>query len=446
MYPLAQSRGNIDRHALTPMRRGSVAVWMALSLVPTLTLIALGLDESQGTIAKIQLQRIADIASMAGGLRGANTATGVPSLCSSAQYAKSCAETNAAADTAEVNGVAGTKTRVWSDTTLTLTDNMITAKIVPGVDKASDVAVQVTVSRSLPSIFAYPVDGGATYTVSATAISEVVAGTTTTGPQPCFGSLSGNFTSTSANTQLHSACSIRSNAAVILPSSGNTTSAGIYAATTITGDTQNNTTYPNYGQIPDPYANNTAVASAFSDLTTQTTRTFTGGGNGATISPGTYSSINITGMNGTTMSPGLYVVTGNFSVTGANANVTGTGVTIVVGGAVNISGTGGSNFNVSAPGTSPTNGAISGVLIADSGTSGGTIGSSNAAAISGVVYFPNSGFTINGTTNGGSCLEVLAASININANTVSVSGDNCSSSLGATAFGSVATSTATLVE
>jgi hypothetical protein len=188
------------------------------------------------------------------------------------------------------------------------------------------------------------------------------------------------------------------------------------------------------------------VASAFSDLTTQTTKTFTGGGNGATISPGTYSSINITGMNSTKMSPGLYVVTGNFSVTGSNANVTGTGVTIVVGGTVNISGTGGSNFDVSAPGTSPTGGAISGVLIADNGTSGGTIGSSNSATISGVVYFPNSNFTINGTTNGGNCLELLAGSININATTVSINGNNCSSSLGATAFGSIAVSTASLVE
>jgi hypothetical protein len=305
--------------------------------------------------------------------------------------------------------------------------------------------VEVTVSRSLPSIFAYPVDGGETYTVSATAISEVVASTVTTGPQPCFGALSGNFTSTSSNTQMHGACSIRSNAAVIL-GSGNTTSAGIYAATTITGNTTNNTTYANAGQIPDPYASNTAVASAFSDLTTQTTKTFTGGGNGATISPGTYSSINITGMNSTKMSPGLYVVTGNFSVTGSNANVTGTGVTIVVGGTVNISGTGGSNFDVSAPGTSPTGGAISGVLIADNGTSGGTIGSSNSATISGVVYFPNSNFTINGTTNGGNCLELLAGSININATTVSINGNNCSSSLGATAFGSIAVSTASLVE
>jgi hypothetical protein len=413
---------------------------MALSLVPTLTLIALALDESNGSVAKTELQRVADIASIAGGLRAANSVTGVPSLCSSAKYASSCAETNAAADSAEVNAVTGAATRVWSDTTLTLTDNMITAAIVPGVKKASDVAVKVTVSRSLPSIFAYPVDGGATYKVSATAISEVVAGTTTTGPQPCLVSLTGNITFTSGNLDLNGGCSLRSDAAVSLNGTINATA--IYAASTISGNANNVPEYPNDGQIPDVYATNTAVQAAFSDLTTQTSRTFTGGGNGATISPGTYASISITGMNTTTMSPGLYVVTGNFSASGSNVNVSGTGVTIVVGGHVNISGT---NFQVSAPGKSATNGAIPGVLLADNGTSGGTIGGSNAFTYSGIVYFPNSNLTFTGTTNAsGNCLEVIAGSITVNGNENFV-GSGCSS-LGATTFGSVGTATASLVE
>jgi hypothetical protein len=415
-------------------RRGAVAVWVALTLTPTLMLIALGLDEAQGSFTKIELQRVADISSYAGGLRAASTATGVPASCAAAKYALSCAQTNAAADLAETNAVTGTSSRSWSDATLTLSDNMVQAAVVPGIRSAKDVAVTVTVSRSLPSILAYPVDGEANYTVSATATSEVVPSTTTTGPQPCLASLSGNVTFSGGNLDLNGGCSLRSNAAVSLIGTLNATA--IYAATTISGYANHVTEYTNAGQIGDPYASNSAIQAAFNQLTTQTSKSFSGGGNGATISPGIYSSINISGSNGTTMSPGLYIVTGNFSVTGSNANVSGSGVTIVVGGTVNIAGSGGSNFNVSAPGTSASNGAIPGILLADNGTSGGTIGSSNAAAISGAIYFPNSTFTLNGTTNAqNSCLEVIAGSITVNGNE-SFAGSNCSS-LGAASFGSM---------
>ncbi len=409
-------------------------------------LIALGLDESQGVIAKIQLQRIADIASMAGGLRGASTATGVPSLCASVSHALYCADTSAAADSAEVNGVQGATTRSWNDATFTLTDNMVTAAIISGVKTASDPAIKVTVSRSLPSIFAYPVDGQANYIVSATAASEIFTSpsTATTGTQPCMTSLTGNVTFSSGVLDLNGGCSLRSNAAVTL--NGTINALSIYAATTISGYANNVPEHPNAGQIPDPYATNTAIQTAFSDLTTQPTKTYIGAN---TISPGTYPSIAITCSNcNTTMSPGLYVVEGNFSITGANSNVSGSGVTIVVGGTVNIAGTQGSNLNVSAPGTSATNGAIPGVLLAGNGTSGVTIGGSNAFTYSGVLYFPNSNMTFTGTTNASnSCLEVLAGSITVNGNENFVS-SNCSN-LGATSFGSVpvpGASTASLVE
>ncbi|MBW4022438.1 MAG: hypothetical protein HIU92_04735 [Proteobacteria bacterium] len=419
-----------------------MTVWVALSLIPTLMLLAVALDEGEGSLSKIELQRTADIAAIAGGLRAASSASGVPPSCASMTHALACAQTNAAADAAEVNVPAGAGTRSWTDSAETLSDNLIQAAIVPGVQKASDTAVKVSVSRPLPAILGFAVDGGSSFLVKATATAEVVPGGTS-GTQPCMTALDGSGSGVTTNLDISisgnanltmNGCSLRSDGRIALSGNVNLVAAGIYAGSTISSSGNANMTgtqYPDSGQISDPYASDTQLQNAFSKLTTQTTNSFSGGGS---PSPGTYSTMNIT--SNTTLAPGLYVVTGNFSV-GANSAVNGSGVTIIAGGSVSISGN--ANFNVTAPGTSAAGGAIPGVLLADNGTSGGSISGNASSAVSGVIYFPNSTLTFsgNGATNGQSnCLEVIAGSVSISGNTNM--GGNCSQ-LGALSFGSVQT-------
>ncbi len=406
-------------------------------------LLALAFDEGQASLAQMQLQSVADTAAVAGGLRAASSLTGAPSSCSGAAHAQACAAANAAADLAEINTAAKLSSRTWTDATETLTDNMIEAAIVPGIRKASDPAVSVTVSRSIPAIFGFAFGGGSSYTVASSATAEVIPGGTT-GTQPCMLALDGDGTGVTTDPDIEisgnanltmNGCSLRSDGAVSLSGNLDLVASGIYAGSTISASGNANITgteYPDSGQVSDPYASDTQLQDAFSQLTTQTTSSFSGGGSAA---PGTYSSMSITA--NTTLSPGLYVVTGDFSVSG-NAAVNGSGVTIIVGGSVNVSGN--TNFNVTAPGTNATGGAIPGVLLASNGTAGGSLSGNDSSAISGVIYFPNAPLTFsgNGALNGqADCLEVIAGSIAISGN--SNMGGNCAA-MGALPFGSTTTS------
>ena len=135
-----------------------------------------------------------------------------------------------------------------------------------------------------------------------------------------------------------------------------TAASGIYAAGTVTtsgnGTTNSSPLFPNAGQIPDPYAQDAATQAAFAQL-----------GNGGqsqpsgTLSPGTYSSLDFKGT--VSLNPGLYIVNGPISFE-AQANVSGTGVTIVSSGDVTMDGK--AQINLSA-GSDATGGAIPGVLV-----------------------------------------------------------------------------------
>lgn len=420
--------------------RGAVSIWVALSLVPTLMLLALALDEGRGSLAAVTLQNDADRAAIAGGLRAASAKTGVPSLCSGATYDLDCAYANAAADLAEINSAATTSDRVWDDDSKTLTDDRITAAIVSGIKTSTDTAVKVTMSQSIPALLGFAVGGGSSYRVAAGATAEVIPGSTS-GPQPCMLALDGssngvtvyNNIAISGNVNLTmNGCSMRSDGAIALSGNVNIVADGIYAASSVTTSGNVNLTgtqYPNSGQISDPLASYAALQTALADLTTQSSTSFSGGG---TLSPGTYANVSITA--NTTLSAGLYVVTGSLSVSGS-ASVSGSGVTIIVGGSTSISGS--VNFNVTAPGSSVTGGAVPGVLLASNGTGGLSISGSASSAISGILYFPNAQIAFSGTgaTNGqDSCMEVIANTVAISGNTNF--GGNCSA-LGAPAFGSL---------
>jgi hypothetical protein len=405
-----------------------------------LMLMGVTLDMCQWSLAQIELQRSADIAATAGALRYAAGGAGVASGCTAATDQLACTAVNAAADLAEVNKVPGATTRSWNDGTKTLTDNLAVASVVAGVRNANDAAISVTLSRPVPAAFAFPVHGQSSYTITATSVAELIPNPSSGGPQPCIAALDGYGSgvttevdlSISGNANLTlNGCSLRSNESITLNGNVNVVTSGIYAGNSIYASKNANITgpqFPESGQIADPYAGDAVLQSTFSQLTTQTTQSFSGGGSPL---PGkVYSSMSITA--NTTLAAGLYVVTGSFSVSG-NSAVTGTGVTIVVGGSVSISGN--SNFNVTAP-ADASNGGVPGILIAGNGTQGGSISGNASSAISGVIYFPNStiSFSGNGATNGqANCLEVIASSVTISGN--ANMGGNCAS-LGVKSFGS----------
>jgi hypothetical protein len=141
-------------------------------------------------------------------------------------------------------------------------------------------------------------------------------------------------------------------------------------------------------------------------------------GNGGNLSPGRYCNLSL--KNHVTLQPGTYILDGGLS-TNANANVTGTGVTLVFyNGGPSINGS--SVMNLSAP----TSGSMSGMLMvgADSSSSA-TINGDSSSSMTGNLYFPHTSVSYLGNftgTNG--CMHIVADTVQWTGNTTV--GVNCS--------------------
>lgn len=404
--------------------RGSVALMTGI-MAPVLVMsMAMGMEITSWSVSKVELQRIADVAAWAGGMQYLST-----------MNAQSAAA--AATDVAEINGVSGATARTWTVSTSIMTDNLITAQVVAGVRSASNKAMKVTVKRSIAKTLSriFP-SAQSSVTLTAVAYAEV----TSTGPQPCVLALGGGVDGTTSGIdiavigggQLTTAgCSVRSNDAISQSGSGSITAPSVYAGGTISGSVCCNI-QPNAGQVPDPYAGFAPVQNAFALLKPGTGLAISVGSNNTqSISPGTYSGWDVHGT--LNLSPGLYVINGNFSA-GAQAIVTGTGVTIIVSGTVNAGG--GASLVLSAPTTSPTGSAIPGVLLAGTSSSAMTFQGNTTSPFTGVVYLPKASLTFGGTSGGGGsgCVEVIATSVTLKG--TSSLAANCSA-YGTLPFGSL---------
>ncbi len=386
---------------------------------------ALGIDVSYYGLTKLELQRSADAAALA----GAVNYSAINNIRAAVAYA---------ANMAELNGGAG-GTQVWNAAALTLTDGQISVKFVDGIVSAADWAVQVTIGQSAPLMFARVLSTQSSVPISATAWGEIGAGR---GPQPCVLALAGDGTSVTAGVDVALSgnavvvlnnCTVRSDASITVAGNASVTAqAGIYAAGTIgiTGNGTNNSSpeYPHSGKIPDPYANDLALQSALAQLGSGgQTQPAT-----ATLNPGTYASLDF--KTAVSLAPGLYLVNGPISFE-ANASVTGTGVTIISSGSVSINGS--ANVNLTAPSASTaTGGAVPAILYANPTVNQSLQwnGASNET-LTGLFYTPNSTLTISGNAGAGTngCLMLIAAKVDIKGSS-SLSG-NCAS-LGARSFGS----------
>jgi Flp pilus assembly protein TadG len=432
----------MTRRSFRRDRRGAVALWIALTVPTLLMALGLGIEVASWSVVQVELQRTADAAALAGSMNYTQTSSG--------QLA-----TGAAANVAEVNGITGATSRTWNAGTQTLSDNNVTASVVSGIKNSSDVAIKVTVTQNVPLMFANVFSSLGSITITGNAWSELVTNSSNTGAQPCFGALTpassggGGITMSGSTTLSDPNCALRSNAGITLSGNGSLNTDGIYAAGSISIPFWVSVTgaeYPSDGTISDPYQSDSALQTALSQLSTSTgsgnacpscTSNFTG-----SINPGTYGSFTTTGYSNVTMNPGLYVINGPISFSG-NTTISGTGITIISSGNVTVGGS--FTGNLTAPGTSPTGGAVPGVLMASTGSSVSFSGGFSFP-YTGVLYFPNASVNMSGSTGMGSsgCAELIGGSLTLSG-AASFSG-NCTS-YGAPSYGSLpATTSVSLVQ
>ena len=168
-------------------------------------------------------------------------------------------------------------------------------------------------------------------------------------------------------------------------------------------------------ECPGAITNAPPAADPFADVpvpTSGTTYTSTGG---AVLQPGHYT--NGMTLSGTkTLNPGVYIVSGgNFKIN-ANANISGSGVTIyfTAGTSVSINGT--ATVNLSAP----TSGTYSGMLFFGdrSATDSVTLNGTADSKLTGAVYFANQDINYLGNFSGnGGCTQVVGKTVEWSGNT-----------------------------
>jgi Flp pilus assembly protein TadG len=398
-------------------RRGVVAVLVGF-LAPVLVMaLGLGIEVSRWAVVKVELQRIADAAALAGAFDYEHQTTNASQTAVAA-----------ALNLAELNGITAP----------------VAAQIVAGPrNPNSDTAVRVTVSRQVPLFLAQIFTSATSQTISATAVAELIPAAT--GAAACMlalqGSvngvdppvditLSGNALVTGSN------CVLRSNGDVNLNGNAEVTAAGIVAAGVVSSS-KNQVTgsiTQNAGQISDPFASDTALTDALAEAaqiptTTTGVSCSTSGCTGPSgccvltsgvwqIQPGSSSGISADGTVTLSLA-GLYLVNGDVSFAG-QAAVTGTGVSIVATGTGSFDGKAAESFTAATPATAgnSSSDAIPGVVFATSSSGITKYGGKSSFPFTGAIYAPNGTlqFAGNATDGASGCGEVVAYDVTLTGN------------------------------
>ena len=401
---------------------------------------ALGVEVTAWGAAKMGLQRGTDIAAIAGALNY-KTSTNYTSITNIAGAQQTAAIF--AARMAQLNGGAGTATPTWDANTLTLYDNQVTTQIVNGVQDASNVAVKVTINRTVPRMLTGFFGLNTPITVSATSVGELVYQTTPGhGGSPCVVGLgtSGVTTDTtitvSGGSNLSAAdCTVRSNSGVTVSGGSIVSAQAGYLGGTLTlngGGSFFGVVNPNQGQIPDPYSGRSDLQTALGAANTaaaSTTVTCNGSActpagsvtcdNNAicTLAPGTYAGLKLSAGTNLALSPGLFVFTGDIKSSGGGS-VTGSNVTVLMGTGSTINLAASTVSLSAATVTSATNHQLPGIVFASQSTSNGNISGSSSVPLTGVIYYPNGQFQVDGSSGGGSntCAVLIAKSVVLTGN------------------------------
>lgn len=384
--------------------RGGVALTAAVCFAPLAMVAGLGIELTQWTVVKAQLQRAADLAAVAGAQEYLNS-----SDPKTAAYA--------AADLAEANGVQG-GTRSYDANSKILTSNQVTVQVGAGLRAGSTAGIEVTAKQVVPLALTRIMGATSPVTVAAKGYADVRASM-----QPCLLALARGGAGIQANgngSAMLTGCGMRSNASISTQGSGSMVASGYYAAGSITGNQTGGPEVSNGSTLADPYATYLPVQLAFARAAIAVGGTLAEKSKAPTpLSPGSWSSWDIKGT--VNLSSGIYYVRGDISL-GAQAELNGTDVTIVAGGSIDMKG--GSSLNLSAATTDAANKqpaatrAIPGVVFASSSSDASGFGGNSDVQLTGVVYYPNGALNFRGTPAGGSrgCLNVVAASITLQGN------------------------------
>lgn len=403
-------------------RRGSIALWVAVSAPALMMTTGLGLEVGTWAVTKTELTVAADAAAAAGAIAYGKTA--------SAQTAA-----GTAANVAELNGVAGAAARQWASSTQTLTDGSMTAKVGTGITNSSRTAVTVTVSRTLPASFSGFLLDSSSRTITVSSVAEVWSGTATTGSGACVLALDGSATNAIkvANMGMITAtgCGIYANS--------NASTAIYLNSGTIKGDTvgavggiaKSNSGSNTFSPWPaSPYGS--AQANPFTAMATPSPGTYTCHTPPSTSysstprqqTPGVYCGDTSFGGNGTSdqFAPGIYyILNGNLNFKNANI-LPATDVSFVLigttPGALNYGNSSNTEIQLSAPTSGPTAGILFWQTCGSSGTSpASTISEGSTLTVSGSIYLPCGALSVSNhiylNTASGSTMRVVANTIDV---------------------------------
>lgn len=375
---------------------------------------ALSIEVTNWGTYKLEMQRIADVSALAGIIKYG--ATDSPQSGAMAGF-----------KIAELSGVTGGGTPTWVSDSQTYANTLITSKLVSGVKDASNKAVYVSVTKSIPRGLSAVFNPGGNMTISASARAEL------DGAQPCLVTLSNAALNIQNSSTINSTtCAIWSNGTVVAVNNSNTNVHDIYSTGNITAANPATITgnkYPNSAAVQDPYATNPEIVSLLSSLSSgsgtpyNTTKT-------VTLNPGHFGNVTLTNSANVTLNPGTYYIHGNLN-TRNTSTLTGNGVTLVISGDVIFEQS--SVVTLSAA-TGDTGGAIGGIMMVTTG-SNIKLENSGARNLTGVIYAPNATLSVANLATLGStgCLQYIVGAASVG-NNINMSASTCVS-MGAQSFG-----------
>jgi hypothetical protein len=338
---------------------------------------------------------------------------------------------------AQLNGAIGTTAPSWNATTRTLNDNQITAQIVNGVQDPSNTAVKVTINRTIPRTISQLFSSGPTVTVSATSTVELINQTSAgSGGSPCVVGLGtdGVITDTaitiSGGSNLSAPdCTIRSNSGVVISGGSAVTALAGFLGGTLNlngGGYFSGIVHQSQGQIPDPYTGRSDLQSALTAANSATaTASLTCSGSSCTptasvtcansictAQPGTYAGMKLSAGTQLVLAPGLYVFTDDVKSSGGGT-VTGSNITMLMAAGHTIDLTANSVSLSAATMTSATNQQLPGIVFASQSGNSGKITGSSSVPLTGVIYYPNGQFEVDGSSSSGSstCAVLIAKNV-----------------------------------
>ena len=398
---------------------GNIAILSAVMMTALAGMGGLVAEYGDGLFNRIEDQRLADVAAVAGATNYAEN-TSVSAMNATVSRA------------ATLNGLAS---------------SAAVASLVPSPTGDGNQAVKVVVSTSVPLQLSRLISSNSALPVQAAAYAEIKPSST-----DCILAL--DSTAAQAITVTGNA-NVQAPLCDVVSDSSNSDAFDVGGSSQMTtacaiavggfnvgpGLTETSCTAPDAhaASTPDPYSSVPALTAAGA------------GGSGvcvtvpplpAILQPGNYcNGLSISGS--TTFSPGLYYIDGNFSIQG-NATVTGTGVTFYVTrkGTTSIAG------NVTATLSAPTSGTYAGILFfgdrSATSSSNNQITGNNGSMLTGVLYFPTQLLTYTGNSGAlTTCTQLIADMITF---TGSTAVSNACSGTGVNPFTSPGQTYASLVQ